>query len=166
MWYHAHIMTDNKVDFYENATRHLVDSLNNDFKLERLERMQAKNLTLLMRDTFKLPTMRRAIFGRDIPEFTYAADGMCRASSIAFLKLMNNPNWRLMYIDDLWTFGPHHYLMHMPSNRAFDLTYDQYTRSGISVAYNLGRPIDMSESETESADRLIYMMRLGRKQNG
>jgi hypothetical protein len=53
---------------------------------------------------------------------------------------MGEKNWKLMYIDEIWTYGPHFFLYHVPSRQNFDLTADQYTVQGLDVPYYLGRP--------------------------
>lgn len=141
--YPGHGMKDNKTIFYETATLHLVNGLNNNLKLARSERMQAKNLTLLFRDSFKLERVKHATFycdiGYDYRLFRYDSSGFCRASSFSFVALMNSPDWRLRYIDEIWSDGPHYFVMHEPTQTVFDLTFDQYLYNGIVIPYDMGR---------------------------
>jgi len=132
---------------YESATRGLVQKLDN-MGLPRDQRLRAKNLTLLFRDSFKLDAVKHATFSLDIgnsyKRFPYDSYGFCRASSFSFVALMHNPDWQLMYIDDVWTYGPHYFIMHMPTHTPFDLTFDQYAYDGVaSIPYNLGRPVNI-----------------------
>ena len=135
-------MTPEKEQYYENATRKLLKTIDS-MGLDKIERLRAKNLTLLFRDSFKLPDVKYKTFWRELGDnmnhFTYDSDGFCRVSSITFLNTIKNPkDWKLMYIGYLWSYGPHHYLMHIPSNQILDLTYDQYTHNGIEIPYDIG----------------------------
>lgn len=128
---------------YESATRGLLQKPD-EIVSDRSQRLRAKNLTLLFRDSFQLDSVKHATFysdvGYDYKSFPYDSFGFCRASSFSFIALMNNPDWRLMYIDDLWTYGPHFFVMHVPTKTPFDLTFDQYAYNGVEIPYNMGRP--------------------------
>lgn len=128
---------------FENATRGLLKKID-EMNLPRLERLRAKNFTLLFRDSFKLESVKHATFfqdgGNDYQDFPYDSFGFCRASSFSFIALMNSPDWQLMYIDEVWSYGPHFFIQHLPSKTVFDLTFDQYAYNGIPIPYNIGRP--------------------------
>ena len=148
-------MSPEKEQYYESATKKLLETIDS-MDLNKAERLQAKNLVLLFRDSFKLPDVKRATFSKitDIKYFTYDSDGFCRASSIDFALMMGgNPNWRVKYINDIWTYGPHHFLMHMPSKTILDLTYDQYTNTGITIPYEMGYFIPYSLEPYEAPMR-------------
>ncbi len=141
-------MHPDKENFYKNATRKLLQTLDN-MNLSDAERHQAKKLTMLLRGAFKVPAIKHAVFsdnlGNDWKVFTYDSDGFCLTSSFIFANEMNKQSgrhdWQLMYINELWTYGPHHYLKHIPTNTVFDLTYDQYTHYGLTIPYNIGGAI-------------------------
>ena len=138
-------MTPDKEQYYEHATRKLLKTIDT-MGLEKMECMRAKNLILLFRDSFKLPTVKYKTFykdlGNNIGFLKYDSDGFCRVSSINFAVMMGDlKNWQMMYLDEIWTYGPHHYLMHIPSKQILDLTYDQYTNHDIKIPYFLGRKI-------------------------
>lgn len=148
-------MTPEKEQYYEKATRKLLKTIDS-MGLNKIERLQAKNLTLLFRDSFKMPTVKYNTFRRDLGNnigwLTYDSDGFCRVSSINFAIMMGGaPNWELRYINELWTYGPHHYLMHAPSKQIFDLTFDQYTNHGIEVPYDIGYKIPCELTKNDSA---------------
>ena len=140
-------MESDKEKIYENATKNLVATIEK-MQLDKLRRLRAKNLVLLFRDSFKLPDVKYQTFwddlGEDMAKFTYDSDGYCRAASVNFALMMGGaPEWKLMYINKLWSDGPHHYLLHTPSKTILDLTYDQYTHVGIKIPYCLGRQIKL-----------------------
>lgn len=143
MWYNLGEMKKNAA-IYEQATKSLLKNLD-EMHLDQWQRLRAKNLTLLFRDGFKLDYVKHATFylniGYDYKKFPYDSYGFCRASSFAFVALMDNPDWQLMYIDDTWTYGPHYFVTHMPTKKTFDLTFDQYLYDGHSVPYYMGRPV-------------------------
>lgn len=143
---------------YESATQKLLRDID-AMGLDQLARMRAKNFILLFRDSFKLDSVKSATFMPTIGDmyklFRYDSDGFCRASSAAFVALMNSPEWQLMYIDEIWTFGPHFYVMHMPSKSVLDLTYDQYTVTGLSIPYELGRRAPIEREEKLSMTRFL-----------
>lgn len=147
-------MTPEKEQYYENATKKLLKTIDS-MGLGKIERLQAKNLALLFRDSFKLSNVKHETFwhelGKDMNRFTYDSDGFCRVSSITFLNTIKNlKDWKLMYIGDLWTYGPHHYLMHVPSKQILDLTYDQYTHNGIQIPYDMGSEISYKLTEKDN----------------
>lgn len=131
---------------YENATQGLLKKLDS-MNLPCDQRLRAQNLTLLFRDSFKLETVKHAAFYKyikyDYKNFPYDSYGFCRVSSFAFVTLMNNPDWRLMYINEVWAYGPHYFIMHAPTKTVFDLTFDQYVYDGVDVPYSMGRPTKM-----------------------
>ena len=128
---------------YEAATQSLLKKLD-EMNLPLAERLRAKNLTLLFRYSFKLETVKHDTFypyvDYDYQYFPYDSYGFCRASSFSFVSLMNSKNWRLMYINEVWKYGPHFYVMHMPTKTPFDLTFDQYAYDDINIPYFMGRP--------------------------
>jgi uncharacterized protein Usg len=162
-------MRPEKEEYYSRATSRLMRKLEG-MGLSKEELHKAKRFTLLFRNSFKNRDVKLATFAPDldgdIDVFTYDADGFCKSSSYAFSKLMGDKDWQLMYINEIWTYGPHHYLMHMPTKTVFDLTADQYTHSGIEVAYYLGRPIKLNKHENQSALRFAQALGLDLKQNG
>ncbi|MBO5833466.1 MAG: hypothetical protein J6R22_00710 [Alphaproteobacteria bacterium] len=161
-------MIQSKDDFYRAATSKLlkqIDSMN----MTDVDRHQAKKLVMLFRNRFKDPEVKMATFGPDlnnnISAFTYDSDGFCKASSCTFSDMLGPKDWQLMYINDLWTFGPHHYLMHIPSKQVFDLTADQYTHSGIEIPYYMGYPVRLDQNERKSAERFAAVLNINKKQN-
>ena len=143
---------------FEKGTRTLVRVLDT-MNLPKLQRLQAKNFVLLFRDSFKLESVKRATFKCDVgnayQSFPYDSYGFCRASSFSFIAMMNNPDWQLMYINDIWTYGPHYYIMHRPSKTVFDLTYDQYEFDGVSIPYHLGRPAKIDANGRDVVIRFL-----------
>ena len=137
--------------FYEGFTRLLLETIDS-MGLERAQRLRAKNLTLLFRDSFKSADVRRATFPDEEPEKPeiadkiWASNGFCRASSIAFQVLMGGEEqgWHLYAIPDMFfPYGPHHYILHKPTNTVLDLTKDQFTHhSGLdNIPYHVGKPV-------------------------
>ena len=151
-------MKPEKKDFYQAATSKLLRQLEN-MNLSHADRLQAKKLTMLFRNAFGDKDVKQATFGPDlgydISVFTYDADWYCKASSFAFMNAMNPKDWHLMYIDALWTYGPHHYLLHVPSGQVFDLTADQYTHVGIDVPYRMGRRVALDSKEAQISQRFV-----------
>lgn len=153
-------MLPEKEVFYENATKKLLDTIDK-MKMDKLPRMRAKNLVLLFRDSFKLPDIKQKTFKDNTDCFTYASDGFCRVSSINFALMMGGmPDWQLRYIGDLWTYGPHHYLFHVPSKTILDLTYDQYAHAGLEIPYHLSKAIDFDFEKDDSAVRFAQTLGL------
>lgn len=146
-------------DFYENATRKLLHDID-AMGLDKTARMRAKNFVLLFRDSFKLDSVKSATFMPSIGEryktLEYDSAGFCRAASAAFVSLMNSSEWKLMQIGEDWTFGPHFFVMHVPTGRVLDLTYDQYTATGLTVPYALGRGVAIEREETLSMTRFLH----------
>lgn len=134
-----------KEEIYEKATRNLLKKLDS-MNMEKMSRVRAKNLTLLFRDSFKIPNVKYDTF---MPELTrsevealgYDSSGFCRVASIGFKFLSDASDWGLYYISDIWPYGPHHFLKHRKTRQVFDLTFDQFDYVGINIPYNLGRPI-------------------------
>ena len=151
------VMNPEKEIFYKNTTSKLLKQLDS-MKMSDEERHQAKKMVLLFRNSFKSEDVKRATFGREISEFTYYSDGFCKASSFAFLNAMGERSWKLMYINELWTYGPHFFLMHVPSRQPFDLTADQYTNNGISVPYFMGAPVKLDGQDMKPAQRFINVL--------
>ncbi len=147
---------------FETATRKLINQL--DFmNLKPLSRMQAKNFVLLLRDSFKLETVKKATFyseiGDDYKLLPYDSYGFCKAASCSFVLMMNEPKeWRLMYIDDVWKYGPHYFVQNIKSKQVFDLTYDQYVYDGIDVPYYMGRPIKIDQQAQDTVVRFMHSM--------
>ena len=120
--------------------------------LDQAQRLRAKNLAILFRDSFKSDDVRRATFPDEKPEQPeianriWASNGFCRASSVAFCALMGGEQngWQLMAIPEMFApYGPHHYILHRPSSTILDLTADQFTHyaSLKDIPYKHGKPI-------------------------
>lgn len=138
-------MTPEKEKYYEKATRKLLATIDT-MEMEKFERMRAKNLVLLFRDSFKLPNVKYKTFAQDLENnigfLKYGSDGFCRVASLNFALMMGGyKKWDVMYVGDYWTYGPHHYLMHKPTKTILDLTFDQYTNYGLEIPYNIGHKI-------------------------
>ncbi|MBD5400645.1 hypothetical protein HDR61_02785 [bacterium] len=151
-------MKKENLNAYENATQGLLRKLES-MNLPLRERLQAKNLTLLFRDSFKLGRVQHDTFyseiGYNYKKFPYPSYGFCRASSFSFLAIMNNSDWKLMYIDKIWTYGPHFFILHAPSDTIFDLTFDQYAYNGLDIPYDLGRPVQMDYDAKNTITRFL-----------
>lgn len=162
-------MKPEKEEFYRTATSKLLKQIDG-MNMSPADKHQAKKLVLLFRNRFKDSEVKKATFGPDLGDdlsmFTYDSDGFCKASSCTFMDMHNPKDWQLMYINELWTFGPHHYLMHMPSKQVFDLTADQYTNSGIEIPYHMGYPVLLNKAERQSAERFAAVLQINNKQNG
>jgi len=156
-------MKKNNIEAYENATRGLLKSIDTMVS-DKGQRMRAKNFVLLFRDSFKLESVKHETFYKDIgysyKKFPYDSYGFCRASSFSFIALMNNPDWQLMYIDDLWTYGPHYFIMHMPTHTPFDLTFDQYVYDGVHIPYDMGRPVKIDADGKNVIVRFLHAVGL------
>ena len=133
-------------------------------KLNPTDKKNAAHLTQVFRVAFQQPDVKQATFGPILQHvdgnylFQYDSNGLCRASSIAFARIMNkgSQDWQLKYIDELWTYGPHHYLYHKPSKMVFDLTFDQFTVDGITqIPYYMGRTVPNSDKDDDMARRFI-----------
>ena len=147
-------MTPEKEKYYENATKKLLKTID-EMGLDKLKSARARSLVLLFRDSFKLPTVKYKTFkdelGDNIGYLTYDSEGFCRAASISFALMMGDiKEWQLMYVNELWTYGAHHYLMHMPSKTILDLTYDQFTNYGIEIPYDIGSKIPLRVANDDS----------------
>lgn len=123
---------------------------------------QAKRTTMLLRNSFQYQDVKQAAFsadlGDDLSMFTYDSDGFCLVASCSFQQIMNSRDWQLMYIDEIWTYGPHHFLRHIPSGTVFDLTFDQYTHYGMTVPYELGRPIKTTKYHKDKASEMLKFL--------
>lgn len=153
-------MEARKEQLFESATKKLIGQLDT-MGLNKLTRMQAKNFVLLFRDSFKLDSVKHATFSRLIgdgyKDFPYDSYGFCKAASCSFVGLMNNPKeWRVMYINEAWAYGPHYFVQHIPSGQAFDLTYDQYEYDMLSVPYCMGRPTNINREAQDTVVRFLH----------
>lgn len=153
-------MDKQKEQLFESATHKLIDQLNT-MGLDSQSRMQAKNFVLLFRDSFKSDAVKKATFSRTIGDdyklFPYDAYGFCKAASCSFVALMAAPKeWRVMYIDEAWTYGPHYYVQHIKSGQAFDLTYDQYVYDRLDVPYHIGRPTKINREAQDTVVRFLH----------
>lgn len=157
-------MNKQKEQIFENATRALVNQLDT-MGLNQHARMQAKNFVLLFRDSFKSEAVKHATFGPEIGNdyklFPYDSWGFCKASSTAFVSLMpNSGEWQLMYINEIWAYGPHYFIQHIPSGQALDLTHDQYLSDTTEIPYYMGRPIKISRDTQNTAIRFTHAIGL------
>lgn len=157
-------MDKQKEQLFEGATRKLIRQLDT-MGLSQRSRMQAKNFVLLFRDSFKSEDVKKATFsrviGQDYKLFPYDSYGFCKAASCSFVALMNNPQeWRVMYIDEMWTYGPHYYVQHIKTGQAFDLTYDQYAYDRLSVPYDMGRPVKINREAQDTVVRFLHSVGL------
>lgn len=157
------ILLSEKDILYRNATQKLLDTIAH-MKLDPAEKDTAVHLTQMFRSAFQSPDVKKATLGPDIQEigdtsiFRYDSEGFCRASSIAFANIINDKsnNWQVRYIDELWTFGPHHYLYHKPSKTVLDLTFDQFVVDGIQqIPYDMGRVVPDKYKNDVMAQRFI-----------
>ncbi len=152
-------MDDRKAELYESATRKLLRDLD-EMLPNRIERLRAKNFVLLFRDSFKLDSVKHATFspiiGNDYKLFPYDSYGFCRAATFSFIALMNSPDWKPMYIDEIWYYGPHYYIMHMPTKRVLDITYDQYTFNRITVPYEMGHKTKIDGEGPRTVTRFLH----------
>ncbi len=152
-------MDKKKKDFFENTTKRLVYQLDN-MGLSSMERMRAKNIVLLFRDSFKIASVKKATFASRLADgaesvFTYDADAFCRASSCAFIKQMQSKKWRLMYINELWSYGPHCFVQYVPTKTVFDLTADQYSIHDIMIPYDMGYCIKIDADAERDAEKFL-----------
>lgn len=147
-------MQPDKQKFYKRATSKLLQQLNT-MKLSPSERLLARKTTMLLRNSFQMPDVKNAVFDIDWSVFKYDSDGFCLAASCAFIQMMDSPDWQLMYIGEIWSFGPHHFLKHIPSNTVFDLTYDQYANYGLDIPYDIGTPIRKNAQHRDKSARLM-----------
>lgn len=156
-------MLPDKQIIYQNATQKLVDTIAG-MKLKPAEKDMAIHLTKKFRTAFQSPAVKQATLGPEIKDigdasiFRYDSEGFCRACSIAFANLINeqSADWQVRYIDELWTFGPHHYLYHKPSKTVLDLTFDQFTVDGIQqIPYDMGRVLPDKYKDDVIARRFV-----------
>lgn len=152
-------MDKNKEQLFENATKKLIRQLDT-MELVPLSRMQAKNFVLLFRDSFKLDSVKHATFaqtiGDDYKLFPYDAYGFCKAASCSFVSLMPKKEWQLMYINDLWTHGPHYYVRHAKTKQVLDFTFDQYVYDGFDIPYHMGYPIKIDNEARNTTIRFLH----------
>ncbi len=106
-------MNKTKQKLFENSTKQLLQTIDS-MGLDKLQRMQVKNLTLLFRDSFKLPDVKQKTFGigNGAQQFPYDSYAFCKASSLAHMHILGEDDWQLMYID---AFIHHHYIQHKKS---------------------------------------------------
>lgn len=157
-------MDKRKEKIFEDATRALIKRVD-ELGLDKHARMQAKNFVLLFRDSFKSDAVKQATFGNEIGDvyklFPYDSWGFCKASSAAFVSLMPAPGeWQLMYINEIWAYGPHYFIQHIPTKRVLDLTYDQYISETNEIPYYMGRPIKISRDTQNTAVRFTHAIGL------
>lgn len=151
-----------KDKLFENATQKLVKQIDT-MGLDKISRMQAKSFVLLFRDSFKLDEVKQATFsdaiGDSYKKFPYDSYGFCKAASCSFVGMMKQPSeWRVMYINEVWAYGPHYYVQHIKSGQAFDLTYDQYEFDGLKVPYYMGQPIKINREAQNTAIRFLHSL--------
>lgn len=154
----------NKEKFYENATRKLLAQIDK-MGLDKIPRLQAKNFVLLLRDSFKLPDVRQAVFSNisdlDWKETSYYSLGFCRSSSFTFIAFMASQGWQLMYLPyESWSEGPHYYLKHKKSGLNLDITYDQYSFYNIKIPYDLGRKVKIDGEGKFTIVRFLNAMNM------
>lgn len=155
-------MNKNKERDFEKATQSLIrqiDSMN----LEKTERLQVKNFILLFRDSFKQDSVKYATFapvlGDGYKQFLCDSCGFCKASSVSFVSFMNKPeHWQLRYIDERWAYGPHYYIVHVPTGRALDLTFDQYQFETADIPYDMGRSAMVTRDARDAAVRFTHAL--------
>ncbi len=155
-------MNKNKERDFENATRSLIKQIDS-MNLERTERLQVKNFILLFRDSFKQESVKHATFspvlGTGYKQFLCDSCGFCKASSVSFVSFMNKPeHWQLRYIDENWTYGPHYYIVHIPTGHVLDLTFDQYQFETSKIPYNMGRPALITRDARDTAVRFTHAL--------
>ncbi len=148
-------MDKHNEQIFENATQALIKQVDT-MGLDARSKIQAKNFVLLFRNSFKSEEVKRATFGGDAGDvyklFPYDSWGFCKAASCAFVSLVPNPQeWRLMYINEVWAYGPHFYIQHIPSGQAFDLTYDQYILDVTEIPYYMGQPVKINRGMQNTA---------------
>ena len=147
--------------FYENATLNLLNQIN-QFGLTGKQYHDAVLYTRVFRELFKLDEVKQYTFispENNIWDFGYDSAGFCYAASVSFaIALGGFKDWQLMCIDGDKYAGKmdHHYLMHKPTGKFFDITYDQFAIEGISVPYELGTPAMYSLSRKETQYKFAY----------
>lgn len=164
-------MLPEKEFLYKQATQKLLESISK-MKMTPDDKMLATHLTRVFRDAFQWPAIKQATLGPELQQFgdvsrifRYDSTGFCRASSMAFANIMNSGNnkpqdWQLRYIDELWTYGPHHFLYHKPSKVVFDLTFDQFSVDGVSqIPYDIGRIVPKGYKDDAMAHRFVEAIR-------
>ncbi|MDR2413231.1 MAG: hypothetical protein LBD50_03410 [Rickettsiales bacterium] len=132
-------MLPEKEKHYELATRKLLKKADS-LPLDKFDRINLKNITLMLRDSFKLEYVREFVLGQEFKDTFHWAAGFCLSSSECVYRLTKGGHiWDFMHINDIWTYGPHCYLRHRQSGIIYDITADQYTCFGMQIPYNLGR---------------------------
>jgi len=140
-------MTPEREKFYENATRKLVAIADKMQFPSRIQNMRLKNLTLLFRDSYKIPEVQAYIAkhltntGGGYSELTYAATGFCKTTKCVYILAGGADVWTLMYIPESWQAGPHYFLRKKDSGEIFDITFDQYAYQKIEIPYDKGIPL-------------------------
>lgn len=121
----------------------------------------AIRLVQLLRKSFTNAEIRKATFlansTDNVWDFGYESGGFCRVASILFMYAMpDSEDWQLMALDNgAWKYE-HHWLVHKPSGKILDLTYDQFISP---VPYELGKPVAPELSLQDEAH--VFAKKLG-----
>lgn len=157
-------MRPDKEIFFKTATVQLLAKID-DMKIQNAEPI--KDLIIRIRNAFLDDNVRRSVFGTELANdmSVYATNGFCAAASVLFLN-NTDADFELMYIDDMWTYGPHHFLRHKPSGIILDLTFDQFIQDGITaIPYDMGCPIKPTKLSSDMALRFATAVGINMKQN-
>ena len=147
-----------KQQFYKDATNVLLMQIDG-LGLDSTKKRNAIFYTRVFREMFKMDEVKQYTFVTNenkIWDFGYDSAGFCYAASVSFAIAMGGfQEWQLMCIDGDKYAGhmDHHYLLHKPSGKFFDLTYDQFAFKNIIVPYNLGTPATYSLASHDSPYR-------------
>ena len=133
------MITEDKKDLFNKSTKELLRIVD---ETNMPDYSYVHEIVARIRYGMLSDAARRKVLGtknaKDLQE--YPSNGYCAVASISFMLANPDKDWKLMYIDDLWTFGPHFYLKYAPSETVLDLTFDQYVAYNIkSIPYELGR---------------------------
>ena len=153
-------MRTDKEIFFKTATLQLLSQIDD---MHIINSGTVKKLVLCIRKAFMDEQIRNFVFGRDLAKdmSSYAANGFCAAACILFLNVIGDKDWKLMYIDDMWTYGPHYFLIHKPSNKVLDLTFDQFAQENIkSIPYDMGRPVKITKYSADQASRFAKAIKI------
>ena len=149
-------MRHDKEIFFKTATLQLMNTIDS---MNLADVVRVKDLVKRMREAFLNDDIRATVFGKDLADdmSVYVANGFCAAACISFINAIGNNDWELMYIDEMWTFGPHYFLRHKPSGKVLDLTFDH--QDGIlDIPYYLGcktKPTKYSSDMAKKFSALI-----------
>lgn len=149
-----------KADSKFNRTTQKTLTYIDNMGLDKLTRIRAKNYVLMFRDSFKIPSVQYATFpllnkNNNEPGLCDST-GFCRAANFAFLYLMGDKDWQLMYItENAWVHGPHFFLRHRKTGKVLDITADQYTDLKYEIPYDLGAPIGIDEEGERTVIRFL-----------